>query len=113
GGAPGYQQQEVGDALQRGGLVTVASGRDDAAAIMIGNAGAAMFAARLRPESSIELPDAPYLHLFVPLGRVTLADTGALDQGDAVRFTGGGGERVTAVTASEILIWAMDRRLGG
>jgi redox-sensitive bicupin YhaK (pirin superfamily) len=113
GRTPGYQQQDIGDALAGGGLITVASGTDPAAAITIGNAGATLYAARLQPGDSVELPDAPYAHLFVPLGRVDLEDAGELVAGDAVRFTGGGGQRLTAATPSEVLIWAMQKRLGG
>lgn len=113
GRTPGYQQQEIDDALRRGGLVTVASGTDDAAAITIGNSKATLYGARLQPGGNVELPDAPYLHLFVPLGRVDLEGTGELNEGDAVRFTGGGGGRVTAAAPSEILIWAMQAALGG
>ncbi|HET9875700.1 MAG TPA: pirin family protein [Mycobacterium sp.] len=113
GRVPGYQQREIGDVLRSGGLVTVASGKDDDAAITVGNAGATMYAAKLQPGDSVELPDPQYLHLFVPLGEVTLEGTGELDQGDAVRFTGSGGQRVTATSQAEILVWAMDAGLGG
>lgn len=112
GRTPGYQQRDIGDALRGGGLVPVASGRHNDAAIRIGNAGATLYVARLQPGSSVELPVVPYLHLFVPLGGATVEGVGALEAGDAVRFTGCGGERVTANTSAEILIWAMDRRLG-
>lgn len=112
GRTPGYQQRDIGAALAGGGLVMVASGNDDAAAITIGNVAATLYAARLQPGSSIELPAARYRHLFVPRGRADLEAVGALDAGDAVRFTGSGGERVTATEPAEILIWAMDRRLG-
>ena len=53
------------------------------------------------------LPDAPYLHLFVARGDVTLEGAGALAQGDAVRFTATGGQRVTAAKPAEILVWEM------
>ncbi|MEO8816022.1 MAG: pirin family protein [Mycobacterium sp.] len=113
GRTPGYQQQEIGDVLLGGGLVTIASGRDGSAAITIGNTRATLYGARLQPGDGVELPDAPYLHLFVPLGRITLEGAGGLDSGDAVRFAGGGGSRrVTADAPSEILIWAMHGRLG-
>ena len=60
---------------------------------------------------SVELPDAPYLHLFVPVGSVTLEGSGALSAGDAVRFTASGGQRVTALEAAEILVWEMHASL--
>jgi redox-sensitive bicupin YhaK (pirin superfamily) len=113
GRAPDYQQQDIGDELAGGGLVTVASGNGDNAAITLGNAKATMYCARMQPGDAVEIPEAAYLHLFIPLGQVSLEDVGKLDSGDAVRFTGSGGERVTAVEPSEILIWAMRTTLGG
>ena len=113
GRTPGYQQAEIGDALDGGRLVAVASGDDPDAAVSIGNAGATLHAARLQPGDRVDLPEAPYLHLFVPAGAVDLEGSGALNTGDAVRFTGGGGQRVTATAAAEVLVWAMRSRLGG
>ena len=78
------------------------------AAIRIKNRYAALYAARLEPGRSVMLPDAPYLHLFVPRGTVDLEGAGALDEGDAVRFTATGGNRVTATgEGAEILVWEM------
>ncbi|GAA3448100.1 pirin family protein [Planomonospora venezuelensis] len=107
---PGYEQLEIDGELLSGGLVTVASGMPahaDAAAIRIGNRYAALHAARLRPGQSVELPEAPFLHLFVPRGAVALEGAGALGTGDAVRFTATGGQRVTATEPAEILVWEM------
>ena len=107
---PGYEQLEIGDELLSGGLVAVASGmdkHDGASAIRIRNRYAALHAARLQPGQSVELPEAPYLHLFVPRGAVTLEGAGELATGDAVRFTATGGQRVTATEPAEILVWEM------
>ena len=107
---PGYEQLEIDDELLRGGLVTVASGMDEhdgRAAIRIRNRYAALHAARLGVDQSVELPEAPYLHLFVPRGTVDLEGAGLLGEGDAVRFTATGGQRVTAVEPAEILVWEM------
>ena len=73
---PGYQQVEIDDELLPGGLVTIASGMHDDAAITIRNRYAALHGARLQPGDSVELPQAPYLHLFVPRGEVTLEGAG-------------------------------------
>jgi len=108
--APGYEQLEIENDLLAGGLVPVASGMDrhvGAAAIRIKNSYAALHAARLQPGQSVELPDAPYLHLFIPRGSVTLEGSGDLGSGDAVRFTATGGQQVTAIEAAEILVWEM------
>ena len=113
---PGYQQLEIDDELLTGGLVTIAPGMPDhrdATAINIRNRYAALHGARLRPGDSVELPDAPYLHLFVPRGSVTLEDAGNLAEGDAVRFTAAGGRRLTATADAEILVWEMHAGLAG
>ena len=107
---PGYEQLEIGDELLTGGLIPVASGmdkHDGASAIRIRNRYAALHAARLQPGQAVELPEAPYLHLFVPRGAVTLEGAGELATGDAVRFTATGGQRVTATEPAEILVWEM------
>jgi redox-sensitive bicupin YhaK (pirin superfamily) len=107
---PGYQQLEIDDELLKGGLVTIASGMPehrDETAISIRNKYAALKGARLQPGQSVELPEAPYLHLFVPRGEVALEGAGELREGDAVRFTASGGQKVTAVEPAEILVWEM------
>jgi redox-sensitive bicupin YhaK (pirin superfamily) len=112
---PGYEQLEIGDELLRGGLVPVASGmakHDGATAIRIRNSYAALHAARLSAGDSVTLPDAPYVHLFVPHGAVELEGAGPLGTGDAVRLTGVGGQRVTATDAAEILVWEMHATVG-
>lgn len=111
---PGYEQLEIDHELLSGALVPVASGmdkHDGASAIRIKNKYAALYAARLRPGQSVQLPDAPYLHLFVPRGSVTLEGAGALVAGDAARFTATGGQKVTATEPAEILVWEMHATL--
>ena len=106
---PGYEQSEIDDATLRGQLVPVASGMDGHtdAAIRIRNRYAALHAARLAAAETVRIPDAPYVHLFVARGTVDLEGAGPLKEGDAVRLTGVGGQRVTASEDSEILVWEM------
>jgi len=114
GVTPGYEQLEIDHELLAGGLVPVASGlpeHDGAAAIRIRNRYAALHAARLRPGGTVTLPDAPFLHLFVPRGEVTLEGAGTLGAGDAGRLTATGGQRVTATGPAEILVWEMHATL--
>jgi quercetin 2,3-dioxygenase len=107
---PGYEQLEIADELLHGGLVPVASGiprHRGEAAIQIQQRDAALYAARMAPGDGIELPAAPYVHLFVPRGVVELEDAGRLNTGDAVRVSVAEGQRVTAVEPAEILVWEM------
>ena len=112
---PGYEQLEIDHELLSGRLVPVASGmpgHEGAAAVRIKNRYAALHAARLQPGQSVQLPEAPFLHLFVPRGSVTLEGAGQLAAGDAVRFTATGGQQVTAVEPAEILVWEMHATVG-
>ncbi|MDV3130398.1 pirin family protein [Mycobacterium sp. 21AC1] len=109
GVTPGYQQQEITLANT---LTPIASGAHDAA-VTLGNRNATLHGARLQPGDAVELPQAPFVHLFVARGEVTLEDTGALTAGDAARLTASGGQQVIAATAAEILVWEMHASLGG
>lgn len=104
---PGYQQAEIDGSQLAGRLTTIASGRGGDAAISLHNKNAALHGARLQPGDAVELPEAPFVHLFIASGAVTLEDAGALHGGDAARFTAAGGPRVTATEPSEILVWEM------
>ena len=105
---PSYQQLDVEAELRGGELVPLASGlpgHRTAAAVGLGNRGAALHAARLPAGRSIALPVAPYVHLFVARGAVQLEGVGALAEGDAVR--GCGDRRLTAARPAELLVWEM------
>ncbi|GAA4538869.1 pirin family protein [Pseudonocardia xishanensis] len=111
---PGYEQREIDGELLSGSLIPVASGMEGHdSAIRIANKDAALHAARLQPGERVTLPEAPYLHLFVPRGSVELEGAGKLETGDAVRFTATGGQGVTATEAAEILVWEMHAGLAG
>jgi redox-sensitive bicupin YhaK (pirin superfamily) len=107
---PGYEQLEIEPARLAGRLVPVASGMDEhdgEAAIRIKNRYAALHVARLEPGQTVQLPDAPFMHLFVPRGAAALEGTGELMTGDAVRFTATGGQKLTAIEPAEVLVWEM------
>lgn len=112
---PGYEQHEVADELLRGGLVPIASGmkkHDGESAIRINQKAAALHVARLHPERPISLPEAPFLHVFVAQGTVQVEGVGELYEGDAVRMSSSGGQRVQSFEHAEILVWEMHARLG-
>ncbi|MGV0068096.1 pirin family protein [Mycobacterium colombiense] len=110
---PSYQQHEIDDKLLTGNLVTVASGMPaHDAAITLHNRHAALHATRLPAGTAVNLPRAPYLHLFVSRGAVSVEGIGAVNEGDAVRFTDADGRRVSASAPSELLIWEMHAKLG-
>jgi redox-sensitive bicupin YhaK (pirin superfamily) len=119
---PGYEQLDIGPQLDTGGLVVVASGmakHADDRAISIRQEHAALYAARLQPGASAEIPVAPLAHLFVTRGSVRMEGTGELEStgllgtGDSARVTGAEGQRVTAgPDGAEVLIWEMHATLG-
>ncbi|WP_137723112.1 pirin family protein [Prescottella subtropica] len=113
---PGYEQLEIDAELLGGGLVPVASGMPryrDHAAIRIKNKYATLHAARLQPGKPLNLPEAPFVHVFVAQGSAAMDGVGALYEGDSVRLTASGGQTITTGIGAEILVWEMHARLGG
>lgn len=111
--APSYERRVVDDALAAGALVPVASGIDGHdCAVSITQRRAALHVARLPPGHGVVLPDAPYLHLFVTRGSVTLEGADNLAPGDAARLTAAGARRVTASELAEVLVWEMHAQIG-
>ncbi len=118
---PGYEQLDINDELGpvdagSGDLVVVASGMEahrGSRAISIRQQSAALHAARLQSAAEVNLPVAPFVHLFVARGSVIVEATGTLGTGDAARITLSEGHRVTAgPDGAEILVWQMAARLG-
>jgi quercetin 2,3-dioxygenase len=111
GAAPDYRQGDVAAALAAGGLVPIASGipRHRATAVPIRQRDAALHAARLATGESLPLPAAPYLHLYLARGRLTLDGAGDLQAGDAARITAADNPapQVTATSPAELLVWEM------
>ncbi|WP_026919354.1 pirin family protein [Gordonia shandongensis] len=121
---PAHRSADLTDALATGDPVVAVSGRSDApeTALPIRNRYAALHIARPHPGRPVELPGAPFGHLYVVRGAVTVevagtdaasfdtsAPGGALSQGDALRLTDAGPVTVTAegIDAAEILYWEM------
>jgi redox-sensitive bicupin YhaK (pirin superfamily) len=103
---PGYQQLDVNEQLAAGGLVPIASGQGHDATISIQQKDAVLWGARLSPGQLIEVPDAPFGHVFVARGQAELMPNENLNTGDAVRLTGVGSlELVAGSDGAEILIW--------
>ncbi|WP_371405885.1 pirin family protein [Kribbella sp. NBC_00662] len=105
---PSYEQAELD--LTTGELVPVASGlakHASSTAIHLNQPQAGMSVARLTPGQAIELPAAPYLHLFVATGTAELEGAGELGTADAVRLTDSGGRLVAGPGGAEVLVWEM------
>lgn len=107
---PGYEQLDVSDGLDGGGVVPVASGRGHDGAVTIHQRGAVMYVARLAAKETVELPDAPYLHVFVARGRVSL-DGRPLGSGDAARLSHAGAMALAADGEAEVILWESDARV--
>jgi len=114
--SPGYEQLDISDELTKGGLVVVASGMDkhrNDLAIRINNKYAALQVAKLQSGQSVDIPAAPYVHLFVARGAVDLEAVGLINTGDSARISASDGRRITAVDGeAEVLIWEMHATLG-
>ena len=112
GGDPYYADIDVAAALSAGGLVPIASGRLDDAPAQLRQKDATLWAARLSDTEPIELPDAPFVHVFVTGGALTLAGVHSLAQGDAVRLRSAGPLAITGADGdAEILVWEMHAEL--
>ena len=119
GGTPHYAEVDVNAALTRGDLVTIVSGleRDiDSPALRIGNSYVALHAARLTPGHPVTLPRAPFGHLFVVSGTISVTGLDqqaaineriTLDEGDALRTVDNAELSMTSDAPTEILFWEM------
>jgi redox-sensitive bicupin YhaK (pirin superfamily) len=106
GVTPGYEEREIGDALDAGTLVKIAGDADDAA-LHLHQHEADLWIARAKAGGSVAVPDAANVHLFVARGTAELEGTGALGTGDAVRLARAGTPTVTAgPDGAELVIWA-------
>jgi len=106
--APGYEQLDVNANFDKGGLVPVASGRSDLAAISIRQKDATLWVGRLAAGEAVHIPDNRYAHLFVATGSATLEGAGPLVAGDAVRLTTAGSPSLTAgPEGAEVLVWEL------
>jgi redox-sensitive bicupin YhaK (pirin superfamily) len=103
---PGYEQVDISDRLDGGGLVAVASGQGHEGAVHLHQAGAVLWAARLADGEAVTVPQALHVHVFVARGSATLAGVD-LEEGDAVRLTDEPEQELTAISEdTEVLIWA-------
>lgn len=111
--SPGYAEADIADLLDGGGLVAAASGRPGVdAAVTLANRFATLHVARLTPGQRVTLPAAPFGHLYLPTGRMTVTGIDAeLEVGDAVRLTSESETGVAAIEASEMLYWEMHAAL--
>lgn len=116
GGSPGYEQLDIGSALETGELLVVASGMRKHAqdrAVFLRQEHAALHAARLRPGAMVMVPTAPFVHVFVTRGVVQLEAAGELSAGDAARITVGDGQYIVAAPGgAEVLLWEMRTIMG-
>jgi quercetin 2,3-dioxygenase len=105
GGPPDYAQHDAAPALAGGGLVPLAG---EGTPVPLRARGVRLLGARLDPGSSVVVPDAPAVHLFVTRGSIRLEGAGRLTDGDAARLDGAGARRLTGeADGSEVLVWEM------
>ena len=103
---PGYQQLDINDQLAKGGLVPVASGKGHDAAISIRQKDAVLWVGRLGAGERVDVPSAPFGHVFIARGGAELEANGSLAAGDAVRLTRVDNLSLVAEDGgAEVLIW--------
>jgi redox-sensitive bicupin YhaK (pirin superfamily) len=103
---PSYEQRDASDALRAGGMFPLASGREADAAIRIHQRDATLWIARLAAGETFDVPDAPFVDVFVARGSIDLDGAGSLVAGDAVRLTGAGVRHATAgADGAECTVW--------
>ncbi len=101
---PGYEQLDLGDRLDSGELVAVASGQGHEGAVHLHQEGAVLWAARLDDGEAVTIPAGLHVHVFVARGSARMAVD--LAEGDAVRLTDEPEQELTATTDdTEILVW--------
>jgi hypothetical protein len=112
--APGYEQRDVSERLEAGGLFPLASGgRAPDAAITIHQHDATLWVGRLDPGRPATVPDAPFVHVFLARGSASFTAGGpeadgavSLAEGDALRLTAAGAGTLTGgAEGVEALIW--------
>lgn len=104
---PGYEQRDISAALDEGGLVTIASGHPNGAALTIHQRDALLLGGHLAPGATVTVPDDRHVHVFVATGGGDLEGAGALATGDAVRLTDAGSlQLVAGADGCHVLIWA-------
>jgi redox-sensitive bicupin YhaK (pirin superfamily) len=106
GAPPGYEQSDVGRRLDAGGLHAIASGQGHDGAVTIRQRGAVLWGGRITVDSSVWVPEAPHVHIFVARGAVFIDDDAELLAGDAARLTDARSAQLTATSEAEVLIWA-------
>lgn len=101
GGPSSYAVAQVG----RTPVLTEVVGPDGA--VDVGVDGARLFLAQVT-EGRLVLPEAPFLHVFVPDATVTLGDR-ELEPGDTARLTDEGGRELVVETPGLVAVWALAR----
>ncbi|MFZ2512074.1 MAG: pirin family protein [Gordonia sp. (in: high G+C Gram-positive bacteria)] len=107
---PTHAEKSFTDALASGEPVVAASGRREHrghGALPISNRFAALHLARPRSGQRVSFPGAPFGHLFVVDGQISVDSVGVLAAGDALRTVDHSALAVTAAADAELIFWEM------
>ena len=104
---PGYEQRDINDALSRGALVPIASGKGHEDAVAIHQRDAVLWGGRLQANATVALPAEEHVHVFVALGKGALDDGTTLSTGDSARISGSQALNfIAGPDGTEVLVWA-------
>ena len=103
---PGYEQKDINQEMEKGGLVPIASGKGHPGAVAIHQKSAVLWGGRLKPSEKVKVPDSPFVHVFIAKGTATLEGSVELQTGDSARLTSAGPLELEAGgKGAEVLIW--------
>ena len=105
GGEPSYVVGGVADELLAASWVLLASGADPDAVVDLRSRRSSLWATRLAPGATRDLPAAPAAYALLVRGAVDVAGVGPLEEGDALALTEPAAPAVTAREPAELLVW--------
>jgi quercetin 2,3-dioxygenase len=107
GASPEYEQRvlELDDLAED--WTPVASGDHQEALVRLGSRGSTLWVTQLGPGVARLLPEDDHVHVYLTGGEAEVEDIGPIGSGDSVRLSGRAPLKITGLSSTEVLVWAM------